>query len=415
MKKVLALPAFRRLLVLSTLNELAQGLGAVALALYVYQQTGSAFGATAFFLCAEFAPAFFSPFLVARLDRSSIRRALLLLYVLEGLVFAIVASLLGNLAVASLLALVLLDGTLGATARVLTRSAWTSITSPMGSLREANALVHGARSLCFMAGPALGGIVVAASGTRSALYIDVCLFVVMTVLTATARGFPDAVPERRSGGRLREAVRRVSTEPLLRRLLGLQAIGLLFFTITIPVDVIFARHTLHAGPGGYGLLLGVWGGGTIVGTVFYARWRTLSSRTLLSVGTVVIGAGFLTMALAPTIGIAIAGSAVSGIGTGVQGAAIRVAVQEAAPVEWMSLVLSLNESMQQAVPGAGILLGGALAAAAGARTALATAAVGAFVVALLAWVRLAGQNEVASPRDVSTDDARALPAVQRQT
>ena len=78
MWRVLQLAPYRRLVVTSLLNELASSIGAVALALLVYRRTGSAIGATAFFLCAQFAPAILSPFFVARLEEalSAYREAL---------------------------------------------------------------------------------------------------------------------------------------------------------------------------------------------------------------------------------------------------------------------------------------------------------------------------------------------------
>lgn len=416
MRKVLELPAFRRLLVVTTLNEIAMSVGAVALALLVYHRTGSAFGATAFFLCAEFGPAFFSPPLVARLDQASVRRVLALLYALEGLIFLVVALCLGRLSVAAILALVLLDGSLGVTARVLARAAWTSATSPFGLLREANALIQTSRSVCYLVGPALGGALVVAGGTRAALFTDVAAFALMTAMIATAHGLPDAVTKRSpSAGRLREAFARIRTEPLLRRLVGLQALGMLFFTITIPVDVVFAQHTLHAGAGGYGVLLAAWGGGAIVGSAAYARWRALPSRILMTYGTLLVGGGFLVMALAPTIAVAVGGAAVAGVGAGIQGAAMRAALQEATPSQWMAPILSLNESVFQAVPGAGILLGGGIAAFAGARTALAVAAGGSLLVAAVVWLRLeAGSRRVASAdvNDPEPEPALATPARQ---
>src|ERR1039457_2482315 len=68
-KRVLRLPAYRRLLAAYTLNELAWSVGSLALAVLVYRRTGSAVGAMAFFLCSQFFPALISPAVVARLDQ----------------------------------------------------------------------------------------------------------------------------------------------------------------------------------------------------------------------------------------------------------------------------------------------------------------------------------------------------------
>ena len=83
-RRVLKLPAYRRLLGAYTLNELAFSIGSVALALLVYRRTGSALGATAFFLCSQFFPALVAPMVVARLDRRAPREVLPSLYARKG-------------------------------------------------------------------------------------------------------------------------------------------------------------------------------------------------------------------------------------------------------------------------------------------------------------------------------------------
>src|SRR5437660_11427651 len=73
--RVLKLPAYRRLLAAYTLNELAWGIGSLALAVLVYNRTGSALAAAGYFLCARFGPALLSPAVVAGLDERASRGA----------------------------------------------------------------------------------------------------------------------------------------------------------------------------------------------------------------------------------------------------------------------------------------------------------------------------------------------------
>ncbi|HEY2652365.1 MAG TPA: hypothetical protein VGI50_10615, partial [Solirubrobacteraceae bacterium] len=227
MKKVFELPAFRRLLVAAVLNELGLSVAAVALAVLVYRQTGSALGAAAFFLCAQFGPALLSPFVVARLDQRDVRGVLVRLYALEGVIFAILAWLVGRFALAPVLALALVDGVLAGAARVIARAAWASDTGSAGLMREASAVMNTSLSVCYMVGPALGGVIVAASGTRGALLVNVGAFALITVVIATAHGLPAAAPDRAPPtGRLRAAIAIARGEPLIRRLLSLQAIGM---------------------------------------------------------------------------------------------------------------------------------------------------------------------------------------------
>ena len=87
------------------------------------------------------------------------------------------------------------------------------------------------------------------------------------------------------------------------------------------------------------------------------------------------------MAVAPSLGLAIAGAVLAGIGNGVWAVAARTALQEQVEDSWMALVMSFNESIFQVIPGAGIAVGGAVAALAGPRAALAVGGAGALVVA----------------------------------
>lgn len=372
------------------INELALSIAAVALAVFVFRRTGSAIGATAFFLCAEFGPAFASPLLVSRIDTHPTRWALASLYVSQAVIFALLAWIVGHFALLGVLVLSLLYGSIALATRVLVRAAWTATTAPVGLIREANAAMNAGLTVWLMLGPAVGGAITAAGGARAALLVNVGLFAFAAVSAATARSLQGSVGNRAPiAGRIRQALRYVRTETLIRRLLSLQAVAWLFFSLSVPVEVVLAQRTLHAGAGGYGGLLAAWGAGAVGGSGLYARWRRRSSRFLMTLGTCFLGAGFLIMAIAPDLSIAIAGAAVAGVGNGSQLVAMKTALQEAVQEQWMSLVLSLNESMLQAIPGAGIVLGGALAAVWGPRVALAAAATGSFAVAILMWWRLA--------------------------
>src|SRR5207248_3132068 len=88
------------------------------------------------------------------------------------------------------------------------------------------------------------------------------------------------------------------------------------------------------------------------------------------------------------LAVAIIGAALAGIGNGLEAVAARTLLQEHVEQSWMAMIMSLNESVFSAMPGAGILLGGGIAALAGTRVSLAVAGVGALGVALAAWTVL---------------------------
>jgi predicted MFS family arabinose efflux permease len=388
LKSVLRIPGFRHLLLAYTLNELAWPVGSLALSFLVYRRTGSAVGSAAFFLCSQFVPALFSPLLVARLDRLSVRRVLAGLYAAEAVSYLILAWLSTRFSLAPVLVLTLLDGTLALAARPIARATTVAVSIPRDALREANAVINISFSVCFMVGPAIGGAVVVTGGTEAALLVNAAVFLATSLTLALARQLPRPSDDQEHSGtirRLKAAMAHIRERPRLGRLFALQATAVMFFTISVPVEVVFADHTLHAGAGGYGALLSVWGAGAVCGSLIFARARRASSRELIAGACSLLAGGFLLMAAAPSLEVALIGAAVAGIGNGLEGVAAQTALQEATDPIWMKLVMSFNESVFWAVPGIGILLGGAIAELAGARAALATGGVGSIAMALAAW------------------------------
>ena len=258
MRQVLRLPVYRRLLLAYGLTQVAWIVVEVALAILVYRRTGSAIGAAAFFLCAQFVPAFFAPPVVARLDRRSPRKVLPSLYIAEALLFLALALLVGHIAVGFVLGLALLDGIVSLVVRSLARTATVEVTAPVGLLREGNALTNTVFSITLLAGPALGGLLVAAASVRVSLLVGAGMVVLIALALVTARGLPHAVPDDSPAkGRVGAALHYVRDQPAIRALLALQAAALVFFTMSIPVELVLAQHTLHAGAGGYGASCGL--------------------------------------------------------------------------------------------------------------------------------------------------------------
>ena len=419
MNRVLKIGAYRRLFAAYTLNELAFMVGSLTLALLVYRKTGSALGAAGFFLSAQFVPALISPLAVARLDGRSPRLVLPALYWFEALVFLALAWVAVHFSLALVLVLALIDGLAALTARALARAATVSVTSAAGLLREGNAVANAGFSVCFMLGPAIGGAVVAAGGTSTALIANGCLFGLIGVTLATASGLPKPAPTRAPAkGRVRAAVEYVRQRVVIRRLVLVQVFGVLFFTISVPVEVVFAEHSLHAGSAGYGALLSAWGVGAVAGAAIYARWRSLPSRSLIVLGAASLGIGFLVMAVAPTLAVAVVGAAFAGVGNGVEAVAARTALQEETEEQWMALMMSFNEALFQSVPGVGILLGGAITALGSPRAALAVAGAGSLAITAAAWLTLNSPSMLRPPSPEqgppSGTDRRVHPSAARE-
>lgn len=400
MRGLLRLPGFGRLLTAYTINEIAYTFGSLALTVLVYRDTRSALATAGYFLSAQFLPALIAPLLVARIDHLPPALALPGLYWVETAVFAALAVVTASFSVAVVLALALVDGAMAITARSVARTASVAVLAPSGRLEDGNALINGAFSVCFMASPAIAGVAVATAGVRVALVAAAGLFGLVGLSLVGTRGIPrrpvEQQPAQRTGARLRAGLAYVWRHPAVRSPIALQAVAIVAFTISMPVEIVFARHSLHVGGAGYGALLTVWGAGAVVGSLIYGRWRRTSGRALVAGSAAVLGAGFAVMAAAPNLAIALAGAAIAGSGNGVGAVAARTLLQQRVSPAWMGLVMAVNESVYQAAPGGGILLGGGIAALAGPRAALAAAAAGSLATALGAWLLLGGAQVAAA-------------------
>jgi MFS family permease len=381
----LRLQGFPSLSLAYLVNELGNWLGEIALAVLVFDQTGSPLATAALFLGMQFAPALLGPPLTARLEHLAVRGVLPALYAAEAAAFAVLALLADSFALAAVLALATFDGAIASTARALTRASATAVLAPAGQLRKGNALLNIAFTAGAAGGPALGGIVVAGAGVETALLADAASFVAVAALLAATRRLPRLAVEPGQHGwvvRLRRGVAYVRDRPALRRLLAAQATAFIFFALVIPIEVVFAKETLDAGDSGYGALLASWGAGMVLGSLVFALLRGVALAVLLAVSTAAIGAAYLGTAAAPSLLVACAASVVGGAGNGVQWIALVTAVQELTRATYQARVLALLEALASAMPGIGFLCGGAITAIFNPRASYAVA--GAGVLAVLA-------------------------------
>jgi predicted MFS family arabinose efflux permease len=373
-----------------SINELGNWLGDIALAVLVFDQTGSALATALLFVGTRFVPALFAPVVVARVEALRPRLSLPLLYGADAVVFAVLALVASqHFALALVVALGAVDGTLALAARALTRSTSATLLAPVGLLRRGNALFNIGFTAAGALGPAIAGLVVANAGVSAALWADAASFALVALMIAAARSLPAGEPA--EGGwaeRLREAFAYVRGRRLLFGLLASQAMASLFFYAVVPIEVVYAKDTLGAGDSGYGWLLASWGAGMIAGGFLFASAQRAHIQRVLAAGTLAIGAAYLGLALAPTLAVACAISVVGGLGNGVQWISVVHAVQELTAPGMQARVLGLLEAIGAALPVLGFFFGGALTAAASPRTAYSAAGVGVLGILVLAVLRL---------------------------
>jgi hypothetical protein len=387
-KSPLRLTTFRHLAAAYTINELGNWIGAVALAILVFDRTGSALATAALFVGLRFVPALLAPLVTTRVEVLAVGRVLPAIYLAEAAIFAAIAWLAHRFSLPAVLVLAALDGILAITSQALTRSATVAALGPGERLRQGNAILNMGFTTAGAAGPAIAGLLVAAAGAGPALALDAISFVAVAVVVATARGLRiDTNLEGTSLGRLRAGLREVRHRPTVRRLLGGAAAALLFGAAVIPIEVVFAKRTLHAGDIGYGLLIAAWGAGMILGAAGFARASQVRLGVVVTAGMALIVGGYAGLAASPDLAIACAFSAVGGVGNGVWWIAVVTGVQQGIPAEVQSAVMAVLASVNQLMPALGFVMGGVVTALSSPRAAYGLAAGGVGVVLLVTLAR----------------------------
>lgn len=376
---------FRRLALSYTVNEIGDWLGLVALAVLVFDQTGSVMATTALFLSTKFLPAVMAPVLVTRVEKLRPNRSLPAIYALEAASFAVLALLAVNFSLVPVLVVAVLDGALALTGRSLTRAIVASLLGPSGELRSGNAILNVAFTGGSALGPGLAGLVVAAFSVQAALLLNAASFLVVAVLLFTTSRFPQPeVDPGRLRDRLKAGFAYVGRHSPLRGLIGAQALAFIFFAAVIPVEVVYAKETLAAGDSGYGIMLASWGVGMVLGSLAFAAMRSWRLGYLLALSTIAVGIGYLGLAAAPALIFACLASVLGGAGNGIQWVSMISAVQELTRESMQARVMSVLESSSAAMPGVGFLAGGLIASIFQPRAAFLFAGLGVLVVVAFA-------------------------------
>jgi MFS family permease len=217
----------------------------------------------------------------------------------------VAAAALGALALAGLVTPWVLLALLFAvgTGQALTSPTWQTLQPELVSPAErpqAISLGSVNQNLARAVGPAIGGVLLAATSSGTVFLVNAATFAaVLGVLGAwhSAARAPDALPREHVGEAIRAGGRYVAASPALRVILARAALFIFFASAVWALLPLTAQSALHLGSGGYGLLLGAVGVGAVAGAVLLPRLRArLSPNAMLTAGS--LGMAVVTFALA---------------------------------------------------------------------------------------------------------------------
>lgn len=406
--------AFRHLAAALWVNETGNAVGEVALSLLVYDRTGSPLATATLFVSLRCLPALLAPLLTTYAEALNPRAVLSCMYVVEAGLFVGIAALARHFSLPLVLAAVVADGAFAIVATTLNRSAITNNLMTPGLLRQGNGLVNLGTMVAFAVGPVIAGSVVAWSGARTALLLDALSFLVAAAVIASARGV-GIESDREAGalGRIKTGAAILRTRRTLRRLIIAVTVTVGLASVADPIQVVFARTTLHAGSTGYGLLLGTWGLGMVIGGGAFAVARDFPLMKMLGYSTALLAFGYCGIALSPTLLVACVLSCLGGIGNGAAWVAAMTATQERIPLSAQSTVMSLLYALNLMTPAVGFAIGGIVTSLSSPRLAYAIAGLGtalAVVSCVIRPIDRAGSDSVDTESDTGAGIDNDTPA-----
>lgn len=379
---------FRTLWAARTVSVLGDNIAALALVLLVIRTEGSGV-AVGLLLLVRAAVGLLGPLAGAVVDRTDQRALMLGCELGQAVIVAVIALTLPPFPV--LLALFAAASALATLFLPAGRSVLPALV-PDEDLPAANVLRGVSSNIGTIAGPALGGVLVASLGVRGALLADVLTFLASAALLRRLPALPPQAVRGAGQGVLRDAVAGlgyVARHPAARAV-GLGLFLVVAFAGLDNVAVGFlATEVFGAGAVGLGLLGAVYGVGMVLAPLALLRFGTRvppASALLLGIG--LMGAGALLTGLAPAFALAMAMQGLGGAGNGLENAANDTLVQRTVPRALLGRTFGAVYSGASVGEHVAFAAGGPLVDLIGARGTYVVAGCGTLATLALVWVLL---------------------------
>lgn len=302
----------------------------------------------------------------------------------------------GALTVAAALATAVFDPTYAAAVPALV---------PQAELAAANGLNLANSALAALAGPLLGGVLVAGPGVAAALLVDAASFLWAALLAITvavpSAGGPGAGGSEGGGG---PVLRQLASVPAVRRIVALASVLNLVVAPLAVLMVSLAVDAFSAGAASFGALDAALGVGMLAGAL--GAGRLVDRRAALTVSLAGFGVAVVLIGVAP-FAMAIVTAAAAGAALAVANTSLITTMQCVVPASLHGRAFGVLGSLSEALRPLGLLMAGPLLAGLGVRASF--VAVGISVVAAaVGWAPAVPHGVVADPSESAVSGAAVL-------
>ena len=291
----------------------------------------------------------------------------------------------GTLRLWRLAVVAIVVGGLGALFDPALQASLPALTSDTQTLQAANGLMDVTRRLARVLGPSLAGLLITFLPLFHFFTVDAISFAISAAAlfslgkrfawkAARTQGSVSSASCRDRGvgsggcgglvpvlvGMLEEiagALRLVrSHSPLLWALVTNGLISVVWGIAFIIGAALLADRVLGGNVGAYGLIVGAYGVGNVMGNLVIGSLTIRRRVALIFTGRLVLGAGFLILAVAPTLLVALLGSAFAAIGGPMNDIMTLTMIQTDLPADQVGKVYSLRTMLESLGLSLGLLL-----------------------------------------------------------
>jgi MFS family permease len=387
LRQALADASCRRFFAAHAQSCIGTGLAYVALPLIAYDRFGSAW-AVAAVLAPDLLPAIvMGPVLGAVVDRVGWRTCAALADALRAVAFVL-------LLFASSLPVMIAGATLaGIGTALFTPAALSGLPRLAPGERRARAMgLYGALDdIGLTVGPALAGLLLAATEPSTLMAINAVTFAVSAGLIGTLAAGVPVQRMRRPPSLLAEAragVRELTGRADVRALLGSSTAAVLCIGVTNVGEVVLAREVLGAGGSGLAALMTAGGVGTVIGSLA-ARYRSSWEwRRAYLVGLACMAADLLGCAVLPSLWLLLPVFVLGGFGNGYALVHDRLLLSHSTPEALHGRLFALQKTCTSLAFALSFVGASALIAAGGVQLAFLSSGVGLLCVIAVAMPRL---------------------------